>query len=87
METLSGILRRNEVETLLHSAHLVRDWANGRERAEEAQRLIRATMYEAALGKISDAMKQQILTILYPFCPDIFYGGLPPVEPGPETLG
>lgn len=86
MEPLQDILRRTEVETLLHNAHMVCDWPNGKQQAEEAQRLIRATMYEAALGRISDAMKQQILTILYPFCPDIFYGGLPPAEHA-KTLG
>jgi hypothetical protein len=87
MDDLSAILRRNEVETLLHNAHLLRDWPDRKQKAEEAQRLIRTAMYEAALGRITNDVKQEILTILYPLCPDIFYGELPPAEQGPEMLG
>ena len=61
MEPLPDILRRTEVETLLHNAHMVCDWPDERQRSAAAERLIRTTMYEAALGRISHAVKQHIL--------------------------
>jgi len=87
LETLSAILWRNEVEALLHGACLVSDWPDETQRQEAAERLIRAAMYEAALGKISDDVKQQILAILRPFCPDLFYSGLPPEVRPEDWLG
>lgn len=53
--------------------------------AAAAERLIRMTMHKAAFGWVSQAVKLRILTVLYPFCPDIFCGGARAAEV--ETLG
>ena len=82
METLSTILRHNDVETVLRNARLTLDWPDGEEKRAEAERQIRMAMYRAALGQISNDERDRILDILRPCCPALFTSqSLPPHEP------
>ena len=78
MDTLSAIVRRNDMETMLENARLTRDWPDGQEKYAEAERQVRMAMYERALGGISGDATREILDILRPCCPGVFC-----VEPAP----
>ncbi len=73
MEDLFAIVRRNEVETMLHNARLTRDWPAADENRTEAERQIRVAMYRFAIGRMTDEERWQILEILRPCCPDMFF--------------
>ena len=76
---LFTIVRRNEVEAMLHNARLTRDWPNGEQKRAEAARQVRMVMYRFALEQIKDEERRQILEILSPCCPDMF-SMQPPIE-------
>jgi hypothetical protein len=78
MEPLFAMVRQHDVETMLHNARLTRDWPIDEERRAEAERQVRMTMYDRALGEISEDVAREILDILRPCCPDIFCGDPPP---------
>jgi hypothetical protein len=78
METISAIVRRNEVEAMLGNARLTRDWPMGEEKRAEAERQVRMAMYRSALGQISHEERDCILAILRPCCPDLFASLSPP---------
>jgi len=80
METLTAIVRRNDVETMLRNARLTREWPDGQEKRAEAERQVRMAMYERALGGISEDVAREILDILRPCCPEVFC-----VEPAPAV--
>ena len=65
--------------TLLHNAGVTRHWPDGEEKRQEAERQVHHTMYEAALGCITEQEREQILEILRPSCPELFTP-LPPSE-------
>ena len=73
MEDLFAIVRRNEVETMLHNARLTRDWPAADENRTEAERQVRVAMYRFAIGRMTDEERWQILEILRPCCPDMFF--------------
>lgn len=48
----------------MHEAETVREWPAGRERDEEAAKLIRQTMYLQTIGQISQVEKSHLFSIL-----------------------
>jgi len=68
-ESLSSVLRQMRMESLFRQAEFIRDcWQADcytlEERTEEARGMIRAVLYERALGQIDDTEKQRIVEIL-----------------------
>ena len=80
METISAIVRRNEVEAMRGNARLTRDWPMGEEKRAEAERQVRMVMYRSALGRISHEERDCILAILRPSCPELFASSARPPE-------
>ncbi len=60
-ESLSAILRRHRVNSLVDQAKLIRDFPDADQRIVEARKMIYAVLYDRALGKIDDQEKQQVL--------------------------
>jgi hypothetical protein len=60
-ETLSDLLRRFRIETLVRQAEIIRDFPETEERTKEAAKLIYTVMYDHALGRLTHAEKAQIL--------------------------
>lgn len=67
-ESLSSILSRMRMQSLLEQAAFVRDSCESgysrEERTAEARKLIHAVLYDFALGKITEEDREQILDIL-----------------------
>ena len=70
---LSAVLRHAEVKAIFNNANLIRNSADSPDQAAEAERQIRMAMYKFALGQMTQEEKQQILGILQPCCPEIFF--------------
>ncbi len=60
-ESLSAILRRHRVNSLVDQASLIRDFPDADQRIVEARKLIYAVLYDRALGKIDDQEKRRVL--------------------------
>ena len=60
-ESLSAILRRHRVNSLVHQATLIQDFPDTEQRIAEARRMIRTVLYERTLGRIDDEEKHCIL--------------------------
>jgi hypothetical protein len=58
---------------MLDNARLTVAAGVGPNRAKEAERQIHAAMYRFALGQITDEERGQILAILQPCCPEMFF--------------
>lgn len=86
MESLSAIIRRNDVEMTLRNARLTADWPDGDEKRAEAERQLRMAMYRAALGQISGNERDRIVAILRPCCAELCHTEPPPQEQAPELL-
>ena len=71
--SLRDTLRHNDVKTMLENARLTAASADNAERSEEAQRQIHQAMYRFGLGQITDEERRQILVLLEPCCPGIFF--------------
>jgi hypothetical protein len=80
----TGILRRNEVQTSIHNAEIVREYPDSPERTDAAREQVHRAMYRAALGQITENERTQILAILTPCCPDFFSYPLTPIARLPE---
>lgn len=68
-ESLSSILSRMRIESVIEQAVFIRDCSKSdcysfEERTKEARKLIHAVLYDCALGKISDEDRRRILDIL-----------------------
>ena len=64
---------------MLENARLTAAAPGSPEQADEAARQVHRAMYEFALGAITADERRQILTILHPSCPDMFFSS-PDVE-------
>jgi hypothetical protein len=73
MAELASLIRQQEWEAMLRNAHLIRNAPEGPERTAAARELIYRAMYEAALRQITQDQRHQLLAILQPCCPDLFY--------------
>ena len=71
--SLCQTIRQNEMETMLKNARLTANAAATADRAAEASRQVHLAMYRFALGQITEQERQQILAILQPCCPTIFF--------------
>lgn len=60
-ESLSAILRRHRVDSLIQQARLILDFPDADQRIVESRKLIQALLYDRALGKINDDEKQCVL--------------------------
>jgi len=60
-ESLSAILRRHRVNSLVEQSRLIRDFPDADQRIVEARKLIHAALYDRALGEIDDQEKQRVL--------------------------
>ena len=60
-ESLSAILRRHRVNSLVEQARLIREFPDADQRIAEARKMIPAVLYDRALGKIDDQEKQRVL--------------------------
>ena len=61
-ETLGETLHRLWIETRVRQAQMVRDYPPGKERTREARKLLYGVMYDYALGRLSHAEREQILS-------------------------
>ena len=77
---LRNILRRNEVRTMMANARLTAAAGDGFEKTQEAKRQVHQTMYRFALGEITDEERRQILTLLRPCCPGVFFSPIVPED-------
>ena len=58
---------------MLDNARLTAAAAENAERCEEAQRQVHQAMYRFGLGQITEEERRQILALLEPCCPGIFF--------------
>ena len=63
-DTLAEILHRRQIEALVHQAETIRDHPPGEERSRRARKLIYAVMLDHALGRLTNAEREQILSLL-----------------------
>ena len=63
-ESLSERLRRFRIQTLIREAEMIRDDPPGQQRSKEAANLIYTVMYQHALGRLSNAEREQVLQIV-----------------------
>jgi len=70
---LPALLRQAEVKVMLDNAMLTRNAVDDPMQSLEAERQIRMAMYKSALGQITEQENRQILDILRPCCPEIFF--------------
>ncbi|MGA2796871.1 MAG: hypothetical protein ABSE63_04780 [Thermoguttaceae bacterium] len=70
---MSAVLRHAEVKAIFNNANLIRNSSESLYQAAEAERQILMAMYKFALGQITQEEKQQILDVLRPCCPEIFF--------------
>jgi hypothetical protein len=68
-ESLSAVLSRMRVQSLVEQAEFIRDCCESHgysfdERKKEARKLIHAVLYDYALSKITERDRQRILEIL-----------------------
>lgn len=61
-ETLGETLHRLWIELLVRQAELIRDYPPGEERTSEARKLLYSVLYDCALGRLSRAEREQILS-------------------------
>jgi hypothetical protein len=64
-ESLSERLRQFRFQTLVHEAEMIRDDPPSHQRSKEASSLIYTVMYQYALGRLSNAEREQILQVSY----------------------
>ncbi|MBC8875348.1 MAG: hypothetical protein H8E44_38480 [Planctomycetes bacterium] len=69
-ESLSSVLSRMRIESLLEQAMFIRDCSKSdcysfEMRTKEARKLIHAVLYDSALGKIGEEDRRRILGILH----------------------
>jgi len=60
-ESLSAILRRHRVNSLIDQARLIRDFPDVDQRIVESRKMIQVLLYDRALGEIDDQEKQRVL--------------------------
>jgi len=70
---LPAILRHAEVKAMFDNATLIRNTPDSLDQAKEAERQIRMALYKFALGQITEQEKQQIIDLLHPCCPEVFF--------------
>ncbi|NLF72737.1 MAG: hypothetical protein GX575_27190 [Candidatus Anammoximicrobium sp.] len=63
-EKLGETLHRLWIELLVRQAQMIGDYPRGEERTSEARKLLYSVMYEFALGRLSRAEREQILSWL-----------------------
>lgn len=61
-ETLGETLHRLWIEMLDRQAQLIHDYPPGEERTSEARKLLYGVLYDYALGRLSHAEREQILS-------------------------
>ena len=61
-ETLGETLHRLWIEMLVRQAQLIHDHPPGEERTREARKLLYGVLYDSALGRLSHAEREQILS-------------------------
>ena len=81
---LRDTLRHNAVKTMLENARLTAAADESTERSEEAQRQVHQAMYRFGLGQITEEERRQILALLKPCCPGIFFRS--PTTDDPQAL-
>ena len=85
MAELPSLLRHNEWQVMLRNAHLICASPDSLERTTAARELIYRAMYKAALKQITDDERRQLLTILRPCCPDLFYTTMTSPDGPPQS--
>lgn len=70
-ESLTEVLRRHEHAGMVERARLIRNAPDSTERRAEAERQAYQVMMERSLGRITDAQRDEILTLLAD-CTDLF---------------
>ncbi len=78
---LAAVLHSREVELLFSNARLIHEYPDSAERERQAERQVRMVMYRAAVGEITKAERDAVITVLAPCCPGIFPL---PDQPGEE---
>lgn len=63
-DSLSERLQRFRIQSLIHEAEMIRDDPPSQLRQEEAASLVYTVMYQHALGRLSNAEREQILQIV-----------------------
>ena len=71
--SLRDTIRHNDVKTMLANARLTAAADESTERSAEAQRQVHQAMYRFGLGQITEQERRQILALLEPCCPGIFF--------------
>ena len=71
--SLRDTIRHNDVTTMLENARLTAAAKESTERFEEARRQVHQAMYRFGLGQITEQERRQILVLLEPCCPAIFF--------------
>jgi hypothetical protein len=61
-ETLGETLHGLWIEMLVRQAQMIRDYPPGEVRTREARKLLYGVMYDYALGRLSHAEREQILS-------------------------
>ena len=84
-ETLAETLHRLRIETLVRQAQVIRDHPPGEERSREARKLIFGLMYDHALGRLSPAEREQIMSLV-DFARDYHAPNAPRVDDETEPL-
>ena len=72
MGALLDLLRRNEAQTFIRNAQIVRGYPACEQKVQAAREQIHRAMYRSALGYITLDERDCILSILAPCCPDVF---------------
>ena len=62
--TLTETLHLIRVDALMRQADAIRDFSDSDDRLEEARKMIRAVLYEFALGRLDAETRDQILSAL-----------------------
>lgn len=83
--SLRDTLRHNDVETMFANARFTAAANESAERSEEARRQIHQAMYRFGLGQITEEERRQILVLLEPCCPGIFFRFPIADDPQPPT--
>jgi hypothetical protein len=63
-ESLSQRLQRFRIQNMIREAEMIRDDPPSQQRSKEAASLIYTVMYQHALGRLSNAEREQILQIV-----------------------